>query len=512
MAYVKDRAERDFRITAGRARTELTDFNKMRIGGKVFRDDVTMDPDWNKLKLHSSRFDRKTVDRAIQSQDVDALREISLHWFSSSGIYSRLCRYMAYFYRYDWFITPVVYDAKGDQDSDKIVSTWYKAAQFLEASDLKQIFGEIALKVVVRGSYYGYRIMQKNASYIQELPSAYCRSRYKVNGHPVVEFNIKYFNDCFSDVDYRVRVLKMFPKVFQRAYVAYMEGTLVRDFSGDETGWFPLDVENSVRFVLSDSEIPLFSSVIPKLMDLADAQELDRKKMAQQILKIIIQQMPIDKNGDLIFDVAESRAMHDNAVQMLSDAIGVDVLTTFADVSVEDMSDKGNVSSVDQLDKVERTVYNEAGSSQLQFNATGNIALNYSILNDESTMLDLLLQFESYAQGLLVQFNKNKKRQYKVQMLPTTVYNYKDLASAYKEQTMLGFSKLLPQVALGLNQTTVIATARFENQMMDLGSLFVAPQMSSTMSSKGESGSQGGRPELPDSEKSDKTLLNISSQ
>jgi hypothetical protein len=36
------------------------------------------------------------------------------------------------------------------------------------------------------------------------------------------------------------------------------------------------------------------------------AQELDRKKMAQKLLKIIIQKMPLDKNGDLIFDVSEA--------------------------------------------------------------------------------------------------------------------------------------------------------------------------------------------------------------
>jgi hypothetical protein len=32
------------------------------------------------------------------------------------------------------------------------------------------------------------------------------------------------------------------------------------------------------------------------------AQDLDRKKMAQKLLKIIIQKLPLDKNGDLIFD------------------------------------------------------------------------------------------------------------------------------------------------------------------------------------------------------------------
>ena len=100
-------------------------------------------------------------------------------------------------------------------------------------------------------------------------------------------------------------------------------------------------------------------------MDLEDAQGLDKKKMEQQLIRLIIQEMPIDKNGDLIFDVDEAQQLHNNAVKMVGDAIGINVLTTFADVSVEDLADHGNISSVDQLEKVERGVYNAAGVRQL---------------------------------------------------------------------------------------------------------------------------------------------------
>jgi len=97
----------------------------------------------------------------------------------------------------------------------------------------------------------------------------------------------------------------------------------------------------------------------------------------------------------------------------------------------------------------------------------------------------------------------------------------------YKEQTQIGFSKLLPQVALGMSQQEIIATACFENDMLALNELFVPPQMSSTMSgtkatdssgkkttekqddAQSDKKSQGGRPEKPDDEKSEKTLRNI---
>ena len=208
--------------------------------------------------------------------------------------------------------------------------------------------------------------------------------------------------------------------------------------------------------------------------------------MAQQLLKIIIQKMPIDKNGDLVFDVDEAQQLHNNAVRMLGKAIGIDVLTTFADVEVADMADNRTTTTTDELEKVERTVYNEAGVSQMQFNTNGNLALEKSILNDEASMYNLLLQIQDFLNFLLEKrFNSKsvKKTYYQAQILTTTIYNYKEMAKLYKEQTQLGYSKMLPQIALGQSQSSILANAYFENDVLDLANVFIPPMMSSTMNS-----------------------------
>ena len=94
-------------------------------------------------------------------------------------------------------ITPVRYDDK--IKDDKVIEGWLKATAFLDNCRLKKNFCEIALKVVRNGCFYGYKIEQKNACYFQELPIDYCRSRFKLNGQPVVEFNVRFFDDKFSD-------------------------------------------------------------------------------------------------------------------------------------------------------------------------------------------------------------------------------------------------------------------------------------------------------------------------
>ena len=320
--------------------------------------------------------------------------------------------------------------------------------------------------------------------FVQELHPKYCRSRFKVANRPAVEFNMRYFDDFFHDDTQKFRILNLFPEDFKKGYRLFKIGKLPPAFPGDEAGWYLLDPKSTVKFNINDEDFPAFFSVIPAIIDLDAAQDLDRKKMAQKLLKIIIQKMPVDKNGDLVFDVDEAQQLHNNAVNMLQKAIGIDVLTTFADVDVADMADRNTTTTVDDLEKVERTVYNEAGVSQMQFNTDGNIALEKSLLNDEASIYNLILQFESFLNLIIQKFNKkSKKITYRVQLLTTTIYNYKEMSKMYKEQMQVGFSKMLPQIAMGQTQSSILANAYFENDILDLVNVFIPPMMSSTMNS-----------------------------
>ena len=420
-------------------------------------------------------------------------------------------------------VTPYINEeAATEKDQDNALSEFYKILLYLDNSELKRLFGEIALKVAKNGCYYGYLIPTAKRITVQELPVNYCRSRFIVNGKPAVEFNMKYFDVAFKDTTQRIKILNLFPSEFKKGYILYKEGKLPPQFAGDKEGWYLLDPKKTVKFNINEQDFPPFMSVIPAIIDLDAAQDLDRKKMAQRLLKIIIQKLPLDKNGDLVFDVDEAQELHNNAVRMLSRAIGVDVLTTFAEVEVADMSDKGNTTTVDELEKVERTVYNEAGVSQLQFNSDGNIALNNSILNDEASMYDLLVQFESFLNLIIEQFNKSpKKCFYKAQFLTTTIYNYKEVSKLYKQQAQMGYNKMLPQVALGQTQSSILANAYFENDILDLVRVFIPPLTSNTMnaealqnrgSTSGKAGNgqekQQGRPEKEANEQSEKTIQN----
>ena len=512
------------------------DYNKIKIGLKTLVD-ATLDLNVYKKVLPPQYATKEAILRALAEKNYPVLRAISDHFYDMSGIYRRVCNYFAELYRYDWYIEPEILDEEADEE--KIVADFNKTLNFLDNSYLKKMCADIALKVVKYGCYYGYIIQSKDRIILQELPPEYCRCLFYSEGLPVIEFNMAYFDDRFPDADYRQKILKMFPEEFLTGYKLYKKRKLEAEalyVTPEEKdwfynrwsvyGWYPLTPGSVVKFNLNGSDIPAFASAIPELINLDTVQNLDRRRQMQQLLKIIVQKLPRDKNGDLIFDVDEARDIHNNAVAMLQRAIGVDVLTTFADVDLLDISDNVTADADEDLQNAERTVYNDLGVSRNLFNTEGNMALEKSILDDESTMRDLLLQFNMFFSHIVRHYGTNRRKyNFRFYMLETTQYNYKEMSKMYKEQTQVGFSKMLPQIALGHSQSMILNTIFFENTILHLSAIMVPPLMSSTLSSndilditgqrlgskiEAVSGEEktAGRPEKPDDQKSDKTIAN----
>ena len=520
-------------------RTADNNFSKIKVGVKNLEDAVLELGELRKTIPQSPYYNKKELMKAILKNDYKKLREFSRFFYKINGIYSKLCQYISFMYRYDWYIVPEIFD--DNVKEEKVLKDFSKLLNYLDNSYIKKICGEMALKVLIDGCYYGYLVESNDSIIIQELPADFCRTRYSVKGMPAIEFNMAFF-DTFKDLNYRMRVLNLFPSEFKKGYVLFKQGKLQPDyqdypsqlgFQERSGGWYLLTPGSAFKFNLNNNDIPPFINIIPYLIDLDSAQDLDRRKQMQQLLKIIIQKLPLDKNGELIFDVDEARDIHNNAVAMLQRAIGVDVLTTFADVESIDMSDKNTTTTRDDLAKVERTVYNAAGISKNVFNTEGNLALEKSILEDESTVRNLLLQFIVFFDRIVQTKNSNKKKYaFRFYMLETTQYNYQNLSKMYKEQAQMGHSKILPQIALGHSQSFILNTAYFENNVLHLTELMLPNLLSSTMNladllGKNEQNNnnnqqkktggqnkqtsdkqEAGRPEKADDQKSEKTIQN----
>ena len=90
---------KNFGLIANNSSRPSRNFGQIKLGRTTLREDACLDLDYFKKK--QKKFKRVQVEQAMEKQDIEKIREISNYFFYTNGIYGRLCRYMAYLYRYD---------------------------------------------------------------------------------------------------------------------------------------------------------------------------------------------------------------------------------------------------------------------------------------------------------------------------------------------------------------------------------------------------------------------------
>ena len=76
------------------------DYNKIKVGAKVLDDAILKLGDFKK-NLPNNLSDKPSILKAIASNDIKTMRQISELFYRVSGIYERIIKYMAFMYRYD---------------------------------------------------------------------------------------------------------------------------------------------------------------------------------------------------------------------------------------------------------------------------------------------------------------------------------------------------------------------------------------------------------------------------
>lgn len=497
-------------------RSAPIDFKKNSKGWAALSDSVLELDKFKRSQFKGTFGDKQSIQTALEKKDVAFLKDLSLYYMGVSGIYQRLVEYMSSILTYDWFAYPYMVE-KGIKKAE-IEEGMSNVLKFLDNLRLPTALLDITKTVVTEGSFYGYMITNsgKTSGAILELPSEYCKSRFRFNGLPAVEFNVKYFDDQFRDDDLRTSILKSFPEEFTKNYNLFKAGLLHVD-SSDRGAWFVCNTDFAMKFSLNEYDLPLFAAVIPTIINLDEAKQLDLKKTTQELLKIIIQKMPLDKNSDLVFDIEESQDMHNAACNMLSNATNVDVLTTFADIDVADLDNSSGTATKDPLAKVERGIFNEAGVSQNLFATDGNLSLEKSILNDESIMFALLDGYQNRLNAIIETLFKGRTS-FKISIPHLSIYNNERKQKMYKDLATNGYSKLMPAIASGMSQTEFLSLNEYEEKILKLGDKLIPVQSSNTLSSKDTSnkGSAGdgevGAPKKEDDAISEKTIQNRESQ
>ena len=469
----------------------------------------------NSVGMHD--FTVEEIEEIIRGGDLDSLRQLSLYYYRTNSEYRENIDFLATLPFYYMLVTPIFEQGKGSQA--QIIKSFYNACTFVDKLDVKNTFTRITKAWLINGMYNGILREIGNKVSIQDLPLEYCRTRFKdYNNLNILEFNVTYFERRFLDEQERARMVATFPEVVQKAW---------RNWKSKKTSdpWVMVSsADGGINFCFADDQTPLLIAAIPKLRKLDDAIGREEKRDENELYKLLIQRMPIDKDGELVFELEEVEDIHAGVASMLQDLDTVDVLTTFGETTLENLQDSSAASqSADRIAKYTKNAWNALGRGSILFNAENSSTLAYSIKKDESLMKSYL---NAYSTWIRFQINQRFTRTgltFDFEILPTTMFNLKDYQSIYFQGAQYGYSKMQAGVATGIKQLAQLSLMTFENDFLRMTEKMIPLQSSYTSSGNGDSasgsggtkktsvtvGNQGGRPELPDEEKSEKTQANI---
>lgn len=477
---------------------------------------------WGSYRVNSVRnrdFTIEEIEEIICSGSLEEIRELSRYYYRTNSLYRMNIDVLASMPLYYTMVTPIFESGKGSQT--QITKAFYNACTFVDKLDLKNTLLRVTKEWLKTGVYFGILQEKDGKAVLVDLPLTHCRTRFKdFNNLNVLEFDITYFNYKYSDPEERELAVLTFPEIVQKAWRDYKAKRLTDTWIMIPAGF------GGVTFCFTEDQTPLLIASLPELRHLKDAVGREEKRDENELYKLLIQEMPIDNNGELVFELEEIEQIHAGVAEMLQQLDTVDVLTTVGEAKLENLQDSSAATqSADRLEKYNKQAWDALGRSALLFNADGSSSLPYSIKKDEAIMKGYLNAYDTWIKFLINQRFARTGLTFDFEILPITIFNSKEFASDCLQAAQFGYSKMRAGVAYGIKQTSQLSLMTFENdflkmheKMIPLMSSYTQTDEEKNNSSKEKSSggtstkninNTGGRPTLPDEEKSEKTEANI---
>ena len=435
------------------------------------------------------------IERIITSGSLAEQQALSRNFFYKDGYYKQIIIHYATLLKYAGLLIPNPSLGK-KLSTSHISKRYYNALDYVEKMNLPVFLTDCATRALIDGCYYGVIVqLDKQNFSVLDLPSGYCRTRYKdLNGDDLIEFDVSYFNSIV-DLTAKEQALASYPKFIRDAYKKWQK-------QKSSNSWVIIPSDIGICFPFFDGR-PLFLSVIPASLEYDDAIQTERDRDAEEIRKILVQKIPHLQDGRLLFEPDEAAEMHAGAVGMLKGNKNISVLTTYADVDAVVSKTTGESTSK-TLEQIEKNIYAQAGVSGQIFSSTGSSTLDASIKNDIALMMYLANKFSRFITNSINRIYGNTNITFKYQILPVSIHNMDKFVDQSFKLSGSGYSYLLPVVALGLSQRDIVNLKELENDVLKLGEKLIPLSSSYTQSSDNPI----GRPKLDDSEKAEKTIKN----
>ena len=426
----------------------------------------------------------------IPYNDKTAWRSYSRAFFADS-LYRRLLIYLATILYNHYMITPLKPSGKAP-NKKKLLNDYNAVLRTLDEDiNVEQFTSKALLDLLVEGeTFYYLEEYKKGASvYFKpiKIPTDYCKI-IGTAGTPAINIfavDLGYIDTAMAElISKRVltkeEILKQYPREIRKAYNEY------KNKKGQQ--WFIVPVTNGIAFTTVDGRPP-FAYLVKTLSRINKFEGLRDDYIATNLTKLLVQIIDIDKEGNPEVDLELAAEFHKNLRDIAAKKNNVDALTTLAkEVDVLTLGETGDATkNYDFLKTYYDQYFDDAGVSAELFNSTTSGAMEYSEKKDEAFMEELRGQIETwfnYFLNTICNKKVSKTTKFVFSYLETSYKNREKMIDSYLKGAQYGFSKLAPQIAMGVKQRFIESLVYFENDVLDLDAKLVPLQSSHTLSSK----------------------------
>lgn len=443
--------------------------------------------------------------------------------------YQRIILYYATLFLNYYYVSPVDLSSTGRTVNKKKLEKEYNdVLAFLDDEIKVEDFTvRTLIDILVDGRvfYYYDFINMDGKPYFQlcKLPSDYCEiiGNAKNGQMPIFELDMSFIDQVMASLVSinpnitKEDVLKQYPKGLRTAYYRWKN-------NGERK--ILVTPVHGIGFT-SYNGMPPFAGILRQIVRMRKFEDVRDNYIEDSLQKILFQHVKIDSNGDPEIDLALAAEFHDNLKKITKKMERVNALTSLADVSVLDLSDTSRENDLDFIDKFEEKMYNEAGVPQAIFNGDTAGVLEFSARKDESFIWNIMEKISTWLSFICnAEIGARGKRTYNfvVSYLPISYRNREKMMDTYLKNAQYGYSKIIPQIAVGVKQRHFESLLYLENDLLKLDKRLVPLMSSHTMSGKGGTAAQqtadaannveGGRPQSSTDEKTDGTLKKEDSQ
>ena len=453
---------------------------------------------WSMDLRRNKKYSPEEIARIIQEGSLKSKIELSRTFFKNNSFYRRILIYYATILKYVGLLIP---QAKGSHKlSEKSLQKAYtNTLDFIDSYDIYNFCVDKILTALRDGCYYGLVLeATRKELVVMDLPAEYCSSIYvDKEGFDLIRFDLSYFEGIKTEEE-RTTLLKSFPNFIVSAYKRYKK---------DGNRYIVIPSDLGVCFPFYEG-VPNFINMIPATLEYEDAKQMERDAKEEDIHKILIQRIPHLNDGTLLFEPPEAQTFHTGAVKMLSSNKHTSVLTTYADTSVE--SPRVNENDNNLIEIAVNNIFEEAGVSKQMFSSDSNLTLVMSIKNDVNLMLPIVNKISRFFTKIInMNFGKTNI-DFKYTILPISSYLEEDYLKNTSNMATLGYSFILPALAMGMSQTDLVNIKTLENDVLHLDE--VLKPLSSSFNQTEQKEDEGGRPQKEDVNKSPKTEKNLEAQ